>query len=110
VFVLYIILGALLDEVSMVVLTVPFYMPAINALGIDVIWFGILIILAWQIGMILPPAGMMAFIAKKIVKEPTIETVYKGCIPFAAALVVIEILVILFPEIALFLPNMMAGK
>lgn len=110
VFLLYIILGALLDEVSMVVLTVPFYMPAINALGIDVIWFGILIILAWQIGMILPPVGLMAFIAQKIVKEPTIETVYKGCIPFAAALVVIEALVILFPEIALFLPNMMAGK
>jgi len=110
VFLLYIVLGALLDEVSMVVLTVPFYMPAINALGIDVIWFGILIILAWQIGMILPPVGLMAFIAQKIVKEPTIETVYKGCIPFAAALVVIEILVILFPEIALFLPNMMAGK
>jgi len=110
VFLLYILLGALLDEVSMVVLTVPFYMPAINALGIDVIWFGILIILAWQTGMILPPVGLMAFIAQKIVKEPTIETVYKGCIPFAAALVVIEALVILFPEIALFLPNMMAGK
>jgi len=60
--------------------------------------------------MILPPVGLMAFIAQKIVKEPTIETVYKGCIPFAAALVVIEALVILFPEIALFLPNMMAGK
>jgi tripartite ATP-independent transporter DctM subunit len=110
VFLLYIILGALLDEVSMVVLTVPFYMPAIHALGIDVIWFGILIILAWQIGMILPPVGMMAFIAQKIVKEPTIETVYKGCVPFAGALVVIEALVILFPEIALFLPTMMAGR
>jgi C4-dicarboxylate transporter DctM subunit len=110
VFFLYIILGALLDEVSMVVLTVPFYMPAINALGIDVIWFGILIILAWQLGMILPPVGMMAFVAQNIVKEPTIETVYKGCIPFAVALVVIEALIIAFPEIALFLPNMMAGK
>jgi len=110
VFVLYIILGALLDEVSMVVLTVPFYMPAINAFGIDVIGFGILILLAWQIGMILPPAGMMAFVAQKIVKEPTIETVYKGCIRFAEALVVIETLVTLSPEIALFLPNMMAGK
>jgi C4-dicarboxylate transporter DctM subunit len=110
VFLLYIILGALLDEVSMVVLTVPFYMPAINALGIDVIWFGILIILAWQLGMILPPVGMMAFVAQNMLKDPTIGTVYKGCIPFAAALVVIEALVIFFPEIALFLPNMMAGK
>jgi tripartite ATP-independent transporter DctM subunit len=110
VFLLYIILGALMDEVSMVVLTVPFYMPAINALGIDVIWFGILIILAWQLGMILPPVGMMAFVAQNIVKEPTLGIVYKGCIPFAAALVVIEALVIIFPEIALFLPNMMGGQ
>jgi len=110
VFLLYIILGALMDEVSMVVLTVPFYLPAINALGIDVIWFGILIILAWQLGMILPPVGMMAFVAQNIVKEPSLGIVYKGCIPFAAALVAIEALVIIFPGIALFLPNMMGGQ
>jgi C4-dicarboxylate transporter, DctM subunit len=109
VFLLYIILGALMDEVSMVVLTVPFYLPAINALGIDIIWFGILIILAWQLGMILPPVGMMAFVAQNVVKEPTLGTVYKGCLPFAAALIVIEVLVIVFPQIALFLPNMMGG-
>jgi tripartite ATP-independent transporter DctM subunit len=110
VFVLYIILGALMDEVSMVVLTVPFYMPALNALGIDIIWFGILIILAWQLGMVLPPVGMMAFVAQKIIKDPPIGTVYKGCLPFAAVLVVIEILIILFPQIVLFLPSMMIGK
>ena len=110
VFFLYIILGALMDEVSMVVLTVPFYMPAISALGIDVIWFGILIILAWQLGMILPPVGMMAFVTQNMVKEPTIETVYKGCLPFAAVLVIIEALIIAFPEIALFLPKMMEGR
>ena len=75
--------------------------------GIDVIWFGILIILAWQIGMVIPPVGMMAFVAQNIVKEPTIGTVYKGCLPFAAVLILIEILVILFPQIALFLPSMM---
>jgi TRAP-type C4-dicarboxylate transport system permease large subunit len=110
VFFIYIILGALLDEVSMVVLTVPFYMPAINALGIDIIWFGILIILAWQLGMVLPPVGMMAFVGHKIIKDPPIGTVYKGCFPFAVALMVIEALIIAFPEIALFLPHTMIGK
>ena len=109
-FFIYIILGALMDEVSMVVLTVPFFLPALSALGIDVIWFGILIILAWQIGMILPPVGMMAFIAQNVVKEPTIGTVYKGCLPFAAVLIIIEILIVLFPEIALWLPSMMTGS
>ena len=110
VFFLYIILGALMDEVSMVVLTVPFYMPAINALGIDIIWFGILIILAWQLGMVLPPVGMMAFVGQKIIKDPSIGTVYKGCFPFAVVLMIIEALIIAFPEIALFLPHTMVGK
>jgi len=110
VFLLYIILGALMDEVSMVVLTVPFYMPAINALGIDIIWFGILIIMAWQLGMVLPPVGMMAFVGQKIIRDPSIWTVYKGCLPFAAALMIIEALIIAFPELVLFLPNTMIGK
>ena len=110
VFILYIILGALMDEVSMVVLTVPFYMPALNALGIDIIWFGILIIVAWQLGMVLPPVGMMAFVGQKIIKDPSIGTVYRGCLPFAAALMIIEALIIAFPEIVLFLPNTMIGK
>ena len=112
VFGLYIILGALMDEVSMIVLTVPFYMPAINALGIDIIWFGILIIIAWQLGMVLPPVGMMAFVGHKIIKDPTmgIGTVYKGCFPFAVALMIIEALIILFPDIVLFLPRTMIAK
>jgi tripartite ATP-independent transporter DctM subunit len=110
VFFLYIILGALMDEVSMVVLTVPFYMPAINALGIDIIWFGILIIIAWQLGMVLPPVGMMAFVGQKIIKDPPIGTVYRGCFPFAVVLMIIEALIIAFPEIALFLPHTMIGK
>jgi tripartite ATP-independent transporter DctM subunit len=110
VLVLYLILGALMDEISMVVLTVPFYMPTINALGIDIIWFGILIILAWQLGMVLPPVGMIAFVTQKTLKDPSIWTVYRGCFPFAAVLVVIEALIIAFPQIVLFLPNMMIGK
>jgi len=112
VFFLYLILGALLDEVSMVVLTVPFYMPAINALGIDIVWFGILIIIAWQLGMVLPPVGMMAFVGHKIIKDPSmgIGTVYKGCFPFAVALMIVEAFIIAFPEIVLFLPSTMIGK
>jgi TRAP-type C4-dicarboxylate transport system permease large subunit len=110
VFFLYIILGALMDEVSMVVLTVPFYMPAINALGIDIIWFGILIILAWQLGMVLPPVGMMAFVGHKIINDPSIGTVYRGCLPFAVVLIIIEALIIAFPGIVLFLPHTMIGK
>ncbi len=110
VFAIYIVLGALLDETSMVVLTIPFYLPVIHALNIDIIWFGILVILAWQLGMVLPPVGLIAFVTQNIVKEPTIATVYRGCIPFAAALVVAAALIIIFPQIALFLPSTMLGR
>ncbi len=104
---LYLPLGALMEEVSMMMLTLPFYVPAAHALGIDIIWFGILIIVAWQIGLVAPPVGIIAFVTQNIVKEPTIWTVYKGCLPFIAVLVIIELLVIAIPDIALFLPRAM---
>jgi tripartite ATP-independent transporter DctM subunit len=104
---LYIPLGALMEEISMMMLTLPFYVPAAQALGIDLIWFGILIILAWQIGLVAPPVGMIAFVTQSIVKEPTIATVYKGCLPFIAALIVVEALIVLVPDIALYLVRAM---
>ncbi len=99
---LYLILGALMDEVSMMLLTIPFYMPAVNALGIDPVWFGILVILAWQIGMVAPPVGLIAFVTQSVLKEVSLRTVYEGCLPFILALIIVEILVIFVPDIALF--------
>jgi TRAP-type C4-dicarboxylate transport system permease large subunit len=60
--------------------------------------------------MVLPPVGMMAFVGHKIINDPSIGTVYRGCLPFAVVLMVIEALIIAFPEIVLFLPNTMIGK
>jgi tripartite ATP-independent transporter DctM subunit len=104
---LYLPLGALMEEISMMMLTLPFYLPAAEALGIDVIWFGILIILAWQIGLVAPPVGMIAFVTQSVVKEPSIMTVYKGCLPFILALIVVEVLVLFIPDIALYLVRVM---
>ena len=103
---LYIPLGAVMEEISMMMLTLPFYVPAAQALGIDLIWFGILIILAWQIGLVAPPVGIIAFVTQSVVKEPSITTVYKGCLPFIAALIIVEMLVLLIPDIALYLVKM----
>jgi len=91
----------------MMMLTLPFYVPAAQALGIDLIWFGILIILAWQIGLVAPPVGIIAFVTQNIVKEPTIGTVYKGCLPFIAVLIIIELIVIAVPDTVLFLTRTM---
>jgi tripartite ATP-independent transporter DctM subunit len=99
---LYIPLGALMEEISMILLTVPLYMPSVQTLGIDPILFGILIMLSWQIGMIAPPVGMIAFVAKSTLKEVTINEVYKGCLPFLFGLILIQLLVLVFPDVALF--------
>ena len=104
---LYLPLGALMDEVSMMLLTIPFYMPAVKALGIDPVWFGILIILAWQIGLVAPPVGMIAFVTQSVLKEVSLQTVYKGCLPFILALIIVEIVVIFVPDVALFLLQVM---
>ena len=99
---LYIPLGALMEEISMILLTVPLYMPTVRALGIDPILFGVLIMLSWQIGMIAPPVGMIAFVAKSTIKTVSIYEVYKGCIPFLFGLIIIQLIILLFPDIALF--------
>ena len=104
---LYLPLGALMDEASMMLLTIPFYMPAVRALGIDPVWFGILIILAWQIGLVAPPVGLIAFVTQGVLKDVSLKTVYKGCLPFILALVIVEVVVLFVPDVALFLLKVM---
>jgi tripartite ATP-independent transporter DctM subunit len=103
----YLILGALMEEISMMLLTIPIYMPTVQTLGIDPIWFGILVILAWQIGNIAPPVGLICFVTQSAIKEVSIQTVYRGCLPFILALVIVEAIVILVPDTALFLVKFM---
>ena len=104
---LYVPLGALMDELSMMLLTVPLYIPTVNALGIDLIWFGILVILSMQIGAVAPPVGLLAFVTKGVTKEPSLETVYRGCIPFIVAAILVMALLIAVPDLSLFVISMM---
>jgi tripartite ATP-independent transporter DctM subunit len=106
---LYLILGAVMEELSMVLLTVPLFLPIVRALHIDPIYFGILVILAWQIGMIAPPVGMIAFVTKSQLPDVSIQTVYKGCLPFLIALIIVEVIVIFVPDVALFLVRTMVN-
>lgn len=103
----YLILGAMMEEISMMLLTIPFYMPAVNALGIDPIYFGILIIVAWQIGLIAPPVGLIAFVTRGVLKDVPLVTVYKGCLPFIAVLVLVEAILIMKPDLVLFMVRLM---
>lgn len=105
--VMYIILGALMDELAMVFLTVPIFYPVVLHLGFDPIWFGIIIIMMCVFGMIAPPVGIIVFILKGIDPEIPMWTIYRGALPFFIAASVLVMLMIAFPQIVLFIPNMM---
>lgn len=103
----YIILGMLMDELPMILLTVPIFLPIVQSYGIDFIWFGIYIILVMEMGAILPPVGLNCFIIQGVAKDITLVTIYKGAFPFVITLLVGVAIIYLFPQIVLFLPNRM---
>jgi C4-dicarboxylate transporter DctM subunit len=88
-------------------ITVPVFLPVIEALGWDPIWFGIIVVLICQCGAINPPVAINVFIIKGIAPEVPLSTIYKGILPFSLATVALVILLIAFPDIAMILPNTM---
>jgi tripartite ATP-independent transporter DctM subunit len=105
--VIYVILGALMDELAIMLITIPVIFPAITHLGIDPVWFGILFTINQQMGLILPPVGMIVFILAGMIPDVPMYTIYKGIMPFAAAMFVCILLVMFFPQIAMWLPGLM---
>jgi len=104
---MYVMLGTFLDELSMILLTLPIFFPVVTRLGFDPIWFAVVIVLVAEMGMISPPVGMTMFIVKGIAPEIPIETIFKGVLPFVIAVVVLMVLLVAFPQMALFLPRLM---
>jgi tripartite ATP-independent transporter DctM subunit len=102
----YVILGALMDDLAMMLLTLPFVFPLVQALGIDPIWFGIYMVTIVEIGMIVPPVGMNLFVIQGV-GNVKLETVIRGILPFVVADLVRVALLIGFPAIALWLPSLM---
>ena len=104
---IYVVLGMFLEGFSMLVLTLPIVIPIVSALGFDLIWFGVLIVIVLELGLISPPVGINVFVVKGLVPDVSLSTVFRGIWPFAAAMVVAIILLTIFPQIALYLPNSM---
>jgi C4-dicarboxylate transporter DctM subunit len=103
---LYIILGMFLEIFSCIVLTVPILYPTVQALGFDPIWFGVLMVRVMEIGLITPPIGMNVFMLGGVTKMP-LETIFRGIVPFFIADILHVTLLILVPEISLWLPQTM---
>jgi tripartite ATP-independent transporter DctM subunit len=103
--VMYLVLGCLMDAMAMIILTVPIIYPVILQLGFDPIWFGIIIVMTVELGLIHPPVGMNVFVIKSVVKDVSFMTIFKGVIPFVITDILRLIILIAFPIIALWLPS-----
>jgi C4-dicarboxylate transporter DctM subunit len=104
---MYLILGCLMDAMAMIILTVPIIFPIVTGLGFDPIWFGIIIVMTVELGLIHPPVGMNVFVIKSVVKDVTFSTIFKGVIPFVITDLIRLLILIAFPIIALWLPSRM---
>jgi tripartite ATP-independent transporter DctM subunit len=104
---IYVALGLVMEELSMVLLTIPVFFPVITGLGFDPVWFGVLIVTIVEIGMISPPVGMNLFVMNSLLPQVKLKTIFKGVWPFVMADIVRLGILIAFPAIALWLPGLM---
>jgi len=106
---MYLVLGCLMDAMAMIILTVPIVFPVVTALGFDPIWFGIIIVMTVELGLIHPPVGMNVFVIKSVIKDLDMSTIFAGVLPFVASDLVRLALLIAFPVLATWLPMHMMG-
>jgi C4-dicarboxylate transporter, DctM subunit len=104
---IYVLLGTIMEELSMVLLTIPVFFPIVTQLGFDPVWFGVLIVLVVQIGLISPPVGMNLFVLNSLLKGVALGQIFRGVWLFVAMLVVALAIVLEFQPLALWLPSFM---
>jgi len=108
---IYLILGCFIDALALVLLTIPIFYPVVvETLGYDPIWFGVVVVLVVAMGVITPPVGMNVYIIKGIAPDIPLETIFKGIWPFLGAIIVCILLIMIFPELATFLPRLLSAN
>jgi tripartite ATP-independent transporter DctM subunit len=107
----YFLGGCFMDALALVMLTIPIFLPVVSSLGYDPIWFGVIIVMVTEMGVITPPVGINVYVvygvAEGVIGGVPLESIFKGILPFLLAVIVGLIILILFPQIILFLPNLM---
>jgi C4-dicarboxylate transporter DctM subunit len=104
---IFIIFGCVIDSLALVLLFTPIFFPVVTSIGFDPLWFGVIIVIVMQQGMMTPPIGMSCFIINAVAKDVPLSSVFKGVLPFWIVTILIIILLIAFPQIALFFPSIM---
>lgn len=104
---IYVLLGAVLDSLAMILLTIPLFFPIVTGLNLDPVWFGIIVVVVTEISLITPPVGMNIFVLNTVLPEVGTGTIFRGVTPFWMADLVRLTILVLFPSITLFLPSLM---
>ncbi len=97
--------GFFMDAMALIVLLIPILFPVLIALDVDLIWFGVIVVLMGEMGVITPPVGVNVFVIKGIAPDIPIETIFKGILPFLVAMIICTLILMAFPQIATFLPS-----
>jgi C4-dicarboxylate transporter DctM subunit len=105
--IIYLIGGCFIDALALIMLTIPIFYPVVMAMEYDPIWFGVIIVLVTQMGVITPPVGVNVYIVSGVAKNVPLENIFRGALPFLIALLLTSFILIPFPQIALFLPKLM---
>jgi len=104
--IMYLIGGCFMDALALITLTIPIIFPLVISLNFNPIWFGVIIVLVTEMGVITPPVGVNVYVIKGIAEDVPLETIFKGILPFLAALVIAVVILLAFPQIATFLPGL----
>ncbi len=102
---IYVVLGCFMDSLAMVMLTVPIFLPIVQALGFDSVWYGVAMIMVMECGLITPPVGMNVYIVAGVAKDVPLVKIFRGVAPMVGGMIVAIIIIIAFPQIALWLPQ-----
>ena len=105
---IYFIGGFFMDSMALIVVTIPIFFPVVMKLGFDPIWFGVIIVLVAEMGVITPPVGVNVFVIKGIAPDVPLFVIFRGILPFLAALIIVTVIILFFPQIATFLPGFVA--
>jgi tripartite ATP-independent transporter DctM subunit len=104
---IYFLGGCFIDPLALILLTIPIFFPVVTSMGFDPVWFGVVIVLISQIGAITPPVGINVYVVKGVAQDTSLGVIFKGVAPFLIPLCITALLLIPFPQLVLFLPNLM---
>ncbi len=101
----YLVVGCFIDALALILLTIPIFFPVVQNLGYDPLWFGVMIVVVTQMGVISPPVGVNVYVVSGIERDVPLQKIFRGALPFLLSLIIAAILLMLFPQICLYLPG-----